>query len=98
DLMEELRAYVADRVALTLIDRGQLTPSSFEVRPGGAVLLNDTGRKTVMVAYQERKQQEIAHPLLELKLPIGLIAHIQARLLARTLRVDMDAYVPFLAR
>lgn len=98
DLMEELRAYVADRLALTLINRGQLSPDDFRERPGGAVMLNDDGRKTVVVAYQERKQQEITHPLLEQKMEIGLIPHVQARLLARTLRDDMDAYIPFLAR
>lgn len=96
DLMEELRAVLADRLALTLINRKQVTQADFVERPGGAVYLNDEGRKTVIVAYQNRKQEEIMHPLLEQKVPLGLIPHVQARLLARVLRGDMEEYVPFL--
>ena len=81
-----------------LINRHQLTPDSFRERDGGAVLLNEEGRKTVVTAYQERKKQEITHPFLDQSMQIGLIPHVQARLLARTLREDMDAYIPFLAR
>lgn len=98
DLMEELRAYLADRLALTLINRRQLSPSDFRERDGGAVLLNEDGRKTVVVAYQERKKEEITHPLLDRKMALGLLPHTQARLLARTLRGDMDAYLPFLMK
>jgi len=98
DLMEELRAPIADRLALTLINRRQLTPSDFRECPGGAVLLNDAGRKTVIVAYQERKQDTVTHPFLDRTLEIGLLPHLQARLLARTLRGDMEAYVPYLLR
>jgi len=98
DLVEEFRAAIADRLALTLINRGQLNSKNFEPRPGGAVYLNDEGRKTVLTAYQQRKQEELNHPLLEQSTPIGLLPHVQARLLARTLRGDMDSYVPFLIR
>lgn len=98
DLMEELRPVLADRLALTLINRRQVTAKDFDDRPGGAVLLNDAGRKKVVVAYQERKQEEILHPVLEQKLPLGLVPHIQARLLARHLRGDLTAYPPFLYR
>lgn len=98
DLMEEFRPVIADRLALTLINRGQLTEKNFEPRTGGAVYLNETGRKTVVTAYQQRKQEELTHPLLEQSVPIGLLPHLQARLLARTLRGDMEAYVPFLSR
>ena len=99
DLMEELRAYVADRLALTLINRQQLVADDFREREGsGAVLLNEEGRKTTVVAYQERKKTEITHPFLEREMSIGMIPHVQARLLARTLRDDMDAYLPFLTR
>lgn len=98
DLMEELRAPIADRLALTLINRRQLTPDDFRERSGGAVLLSDEGRKTVIVAYQERKQEEITHPFLDRTMEIGLIPHTQARLLARTLRGDMKSYIPFLVR
>lgn len=98
DLMEELRAPIADRLTLALINRQQLTPDDFRERSGGAVLLNDEGRKTVIVAYQERKQDEITHPFLDRKMEIGLIPHAQARILARRLRGDMERYIPFLVR
>jgi CRISPR-associated protein Cas1 len=98
DLMEEFRAIIADRLALTLVNRGQVTARDFEEREGGAVLLQKEGRKTVIVAYQERKQEEITHPLLETKAPIGLLPQLQARLIARTLRGDMEGYVPYLAK
>lgn len=98
DLMEELRACIADRLALTLINRQQLTPADFRQADGGAVLLNEEGRKTVVVAYQERKQKEITHLFLDRTMPIGLIPHVQARLLARTLRGDMETYIPFTIR
>ena len=96
DLMEEFRAVLGDRLVLTLINRGQITKKDFVDRPGGAVYLADDARKTVVVAYQERKQEEVTHPLLETKAPIGLLPHLQARLIARTLRGDMEGYVPFL--
>jgi len=98
DLMEEFRPVVADRLALTLINRGQVDADDFEVRPGGAVHLTDRGRKAVITAYQERKQDELTHPLLEQSVPLGLLPHVQARLLARVLREDMEGYLPFLAR
>ena len=98
DLMEELRPVIADRLTLTLINRRQITAGDFDERPGGAVYLNDRGRREVIVAYQKRKQEEIYHPVLERKIPIGLIPHIQARLLARFLRGDIEEYIPFLYR
>lgn len=98
DLMEELRSVVAERLALTLINRRQVNVKHFVARPGGAIYLNDDGRKEVIVAYQKRKQEEITHPVLEQKTPVGLIPHVQARLLARVLRGDLESYVPFLAR
>jgi CRISPR-associated protein Cas1 len=98
DLLEELRAYVADRLVLTLINRQQLRPNDFEILPGGAARLSDAARRRVVVAYQERKQQEVRHPLLDRKVPLAVVPHIQAQLLARHLRGDLDAYPPFLAR
>lgn len=95
DLMEEFRAFLADRLAITLINRKQLTIDHFEPRPGGAVYLNDKGRKEVVAAYQKRKQEEADHPLLVEKSPIGLLPHLQARLLARHLRGDLEMYVPY---
>jgi CRISPR-associated protein Cas1 len=144
DLMEELRPAVADRLALTLVNRGQLTADDFEELPpelpevseppelpdlpeepalselpepseapamadaegatpplvpaDRAVYLTESGRKTVIVAYQKRKQEEVEHRLLRQKVPLGLIPHLQARLLARHLRDDLALYPPFLAR
>jgi CRISPR-associated protein Cas1 len=96
DLMEEFRAFLADRLAITLINRKQVTIEHFEPRPGGAVYLNEKGRKEVVAAYQKRKQEEVDHPLLAEKTPIGLLPHLQARLLARHLRGDLEAYVPYI--
>ena len=98
DLMEELRSPLADRLALTLINRRQLQAKDFEEKDGGAVYLNDEGRRTVLVAYQERKEAEIEHRVLQKKLPFGLVPHIQARLLARHLRGDLEDYPPFVYR
>ena len=98
DLMEELRPVIAERLVLTLINRRQIAAEHFVVRPGGAVSLTDDGRKEVVVAYQKRKQEEVQHPVIEQKVPIGLIPHVQARLLARVLRGDMEEYLPFLYR
>ena len=98
DLMEEFRACVADRLALSLINRRQIKPEHFEERPGGSVLLNDSGRKIVITAYQKRKQEETLHPFLKEKIPMGLVPHLQARLLARCLRGDTPHYLPYIAR
>ncbi len=98
DLMEELRSVVADRLALTLINRRQVTAGDFDEQPGGAMRLTDDARKRVIVAYQKRKQDEVSHPLLDRRAPLGLIPHIQARLLARHLRGDLDSYPPYLTR
>jgi len=98
DLLEEFRSIIADRLALTLVNRGQLQRRDFEAREGGAVLLGDGGRKTVIAAYQERKKEALVHPILEQSVPIGLIPLVQARLLARYLRGDAPAYVPYLHR
>ena len=98
DLQEEFRAILADRLALTLINRGQLTESDFEERDGGAVMLGDQGRRTVVSAWQDRKQEELRHPLLDTKVPFAALPLLQARILARMLRGDVPAYTPFLAR
>ncbi len=98
DLMEELRPVLADRLALTLVNRRQLKPEHFEEKPGGAVLLNDEGRRNLLVAYEQRKATEIQHRALDRRVPLGLVPHLQARLLARHLRGDMKEYLPFLYR
>lgn len=98
DLVEEFRAPLADRLALTLINRRQLQKRHFEEKPGGAVYLNEEGRRTVLAAYQERKEDEIEHRTLDSKVPFGLVPHVQARLLARHLRGDIKHYPPFIYR
>ncbi len=98
DLMEELRPVIADRLALTLVNRRQLRPEHFEGTPGGGVLLSADGRRIVLVAYQQRKDEALAHRVLDRKVPLGLVPHLQARLLARYLRDDIADYPPFLYR
>lgn len=98
DLMEEFRAMLADRLVLTLINRGQIGAADFQEREGGVVLLDEDARKIVVVAYQERKHEEITHPLLGTKVPIGFLPMLQARFMARTIRGEMEGYLPFLAK
>lgn len=97
DLMEEFRP-LAERLALTLINRGQVTARDFVEREGGAVVLESDARKAIVVAYQERKKEELSHPLLAQPLALGLVPLVQARLLARTIRGETEGYVPFLLR
>lgn len=98
DLMEELRAVCADRLVLTLINRRQLKPRDFERLESGACLLTDNARRTVLVSYQERKKEEVRHPFIKETCTVGAIPRIQALLLARFLRGDLDGYVPYLWR
>jgi len=103
DLMEEFRP-LADRLALTLVNRGQLGADDFIVREGGAVSLHADARKAVLVAFQERKAEEITHPLLAQAVPLGVVPLIQARLLARAVRGEASpdaatgGYLPFLVK
>ena len=96
DLMEELRPIMADRFVLTLINNRMVSPGDFEFRESGAVLLRDDARKTFIKAWHERKRETITHPYLKEKLQWGLVPYVQALLLARYLREDLDAYPPFL--
>ncbi|MCH8528954.1 MAG: type I-C CRISPR-associated endonuclease Cas1c [Kiritimatiellae bacterium] len=96
DLMEELRAMFADRLTLSLINRKQIHAGCFELQESGAVWLNDKGRKIVLDAWQQRKQEEIVHPFIGEKIKMGLIPHVQATLLSRHLRGELDDYPPFL--
>lgn len=98
DLMEELRSFLADRVALSLINRRQIATGDFVQQPAGGFIMNDDARKTVLVAYQKRKQETILHPFLNETTTIGLLLHLQARLLARRLRGELDSYPPFLSK
>lgn len=96
DLAEEFRPLLADRLTLSLINRRQLRERDFSLMDNGAVLLLDDARKKVLTAYQERKREEIKHVFLDDKVPIGLLPILQAQILARHLRGDLDAYPPFL--
>ena len=98
DLMEELRPVLADRLVLSLVNRQQVRADGFTTTASGGVFMNDATRKTVLVAYQERKREELTHHFLGEKLELGLVPHVQALLLARHLRGDLDAYPPFVWR
>jgi CRISPR-associated protein Cas1 len=98
DIMEEFRPYLADRLACTLINRGQVKAKGFRRMESGAVIMDDATRKDVLTAWQERKQETVEHPFLQEKMATGLLYHCQARLLARYLRGDLDAYPPFVIR
>ena len=98
DLMEEFRAAIADRTALTLVNLRQLSAKDFRKTESGAVEMSEVARKTVLVAWQKKKQEVVTHPFLDERMPVGLLPHIQALLLARHLRGDLDAYPPFLVK
>ena len=98
DLMEEFRTLLADRLVLTLINRKQVGPKGFEKREGGGVEMDADTRKAVVTAWQERKKEEIVHPLLEQKCRIGQLPFLQAKLLARVIRGDDSVYIPCVLR
>ncbi|MDP2735491.1 MAG: CRISPR-associated endonuclease Cas1, partial [bacterium] len=98
DIMEEFRPFLADRLALSLVNLKQITGKGFKKTESGAVVMDDETRKEVIVAYQNRKQEEITHPFLGEKVALGLLPYAQALLLARFMRGDMDGYPPFLWR
>lgn len=98
DLMEELRPVLADRLALSLVNRRQVDTKDFVIEEAGGVRLTDVARKRVLVAWQERKRDEIRHPFLDETVPWGLVAYVQAQLLARHLRGDLDGYPAFVWR
>ncbi len=96
DLMEELRPVLADRLALSLVNRGQLNADDFTVEEAGGVRMTEDARKRVLIAWQERKRDELRHPFLGESAPLGMLAHLQAQLLARHLRGDLDGYPGFI--
>ena len=96
DMMEEFRPFLADRLTLSLINLAQVQKKGFKESGSGAILMDDETRKTVLVAYQKRKQDEIMHPFVGEKMSIGLLFHMQALLLARHLRGDLEGYPPFI--
>jgi CRISPR-associated protein Cas1 len=95
DLVEEMRPVIADRLALSLVNRRQVQASGFQKTETGGVMMDDATRKEVLVAYQKRKQEEILHPFLQEKVAFGLTPHVQAMLLARFIRGDLDGYPSF---
>jgi len=98
DMMEEFRPFLADRLALTLINLGQVTRKDFFRKDSMAVYMEDEGRKKVLMAYQKRKQDEILHPFIEEKVMIGQLFYIQALLMNRYMRNDLDGYPSFFWR
>ena len=96
DLVEEFRPVLADRFVLTLVNTGAVKPGDFEIRENGGVLLSDFGRKKVLTAWQKKKSDQILHPFLQEKISWGLVPYVQALLLARSLRGDLDDYPPFM--
>jgi CRISPR-associated protein Cas1 len=98
DLMEEFRAVIADRLVLSLINRRQVSKSGFKKAENGAVIMDKDTRKTLLTEYQNRKQDEIYHPYIEEKIPIGLLFFVQANLMARFIRGDIDGYPSFFWR
>jgi CRISPR-associated protein Cas1 len=98
DLMEEFRPWLADRLAVTLINRQQIAPNHFREREGGAVEFTEAGRKLVIKAWQERKQQSLTHPILGQDLKVGQMPFVQARILARVLRGDASDYLPLVPK
>jgi CRISPR-associated protein Cas1 len=98
DLMEEFRSVLADRIAVSLVNLRQVTKKDFKVTESGAVEMKEDARKTILMAWQKKKQDEVIHPFLNEKAPIGLLPHLQALLLARHLRGDIDAYPPYILK
>ena len=96
DLVEELRPVIADRLALSLVNRRQVQASGFRRTEDGGVVMDEGTRKEVLVAYQKRKQEEIPHPFLQERVAFGLVPHVQAMLMARFIRGDLDGYPSFI--
>lgn len=95
DMMEEFRPYLADRLVLTLINRKQITGKGFKSQGDSGVLMDDSTRKELLTTWQKRKQEEIVHPFLQESVPVGLLPYVQAQLMARFIRGDMDNYPVF---
>ena len=98
DMMEEFRAYLADRLTMTLINRRQIGKTDFMHMETGAVVMKEKARKNILTVWQERKREEVEHPFLRERMTIGQLFHIQARLLSRYIRGEMEAYPPFSIR
>lgn len=95
DMMEELRPVLADRVALSLVNRKQISGKGFIKKESGGVIMDDETRKIVIQNWQEKKQETLTHPYLKESVQYGLLPYVQAMLLARSIRGDIDGYPPF---
>lgn len=95
DVMEEFRSFLADRLVLSLINRGEVRARGFVRKESGAIFMNDDTRKVILTAWQKRKQDEVTHPFLKERIPLGLAFHVQAQLMARCIRGDLDGYPPY---
>lgn len=98
DMMEELRAYLGDRLVLSLINRKQITIKDFIKQGDEGIVMTDSGRKIILSAWQSRKKEQIIHPYLNEKVSIGLLPYVQVMLLARFIRKDIDDYPVFLIK
>lgn len=98
DLMEEFRAYLGDRLVLSLINKGQIRGKDFVMQGEDSVMMTDNGRKVILTAWQTRKKEQIVHPFLNEKVPIGLLPYVQSQLLARMIRGDLSDYPVFLIK
>ena len=96
DMMEELRAYLGDRLVISLIDTRQITPNDFLSQGDNGIVMTDSGKKTFIASWQSRKKETIIHPYLNEKIEIGLLPYVQAMLMARYLRDELDNYPVFL--
>lgn len=96
DLVEEFRAFIGDRIVLSLLNRNQININEFEIEPAGAVMMSESSRNTLIKAFQEKKQEEYTHPFLNERCTVGMLIHLQARLLSRFFRGEMDEYPSFL--
>ena len=96
DLMEDFRPYLVDRLVLSLINRKQISKDDFLTKESGGVIMKEGARKTVLEAWQKRKREEITHPFLDEKIPLGLLPYAQALLMSRFLRGDLNDYPPFI--
>lgn len=95
DILEEFRAYIVDRIVLSLVNRGQVKESDFVTECSGAVTMKDDTRKLVLQQLQQKKQEKVIHPYLKEEVEIGLLPHIQAMLMARYIRGELEQYPPF---
>lgn len=98
DLMEEFRPFLADRLVLSLINLCQVKGNGFKKSESGGIMMDEDTKKMVLTVYQNRKQEEVFHPFVEEKMPVGLLFHTQALLLARYIRGDIDGYPPFIIK